>query len=270
MISLFISWVIFRFHVRFLAVCGRKEQVSACLRWFLALANDKQLNKYSYSLVTLKIAAKTSTRVKGLITFLTPLGLEPHLLFDMAGGFKDHRAFHTSGGTGTLGEALWNMTREHEVSLHVRFLCWNWSHSILICSDISWIWTMGVHQSQSRRPLAKGLGECSGFPWSVALRIFLSSIFSGRFGEISFIEMQFENLKLSCSCTQYEVWFWTPGVRFLHPSSPKVLHICKFWLPFEVMQTPAQFAGRGAKFLSRYVWRQIWNCHITVLFSMEV
>lgn len=50
-----------------------------------------------------KIAAKTSTRVKGLTTFLTPLGLEPNLLFDMAGGFKDHRAFHTSGGTGTLG-----------------------------------------------------------------------------------------------------------------------------------------------------------------------
>lgn len=99
---------------------------------------------------------------------------------------------------------------------------------------------MGVHQSQNRRPLAKGLGECSGFPWSLALRIFfVLDIFSGRFGEISFIEMKFD--------------FGHRGVRFLHPSSPKVLHIFKFWLLLEVMQTPAQFAGRGAKFLSRCV-----------------
>ena len=53
----------------------KKKHVSVSFCQFLALADDKLLKK----------------------TFL---------VFDMAGGFKDHRAFHTSGGTGTLGEAL--------------------------------------------------------------------------------------------------------------------------------------------------------------------
>ena len=39
--------------------------------------------------------------------------------------------------------------------------------------------------------------------------------------------------------------FGHPKVRF-SIQGPKVLHIYKFWLLLEVMQTPAQFAGRGA------------------------